>query len=120
MTLPGGAEDPLTAAFHLRLYVAGQTPRSALAQANLYALCEERLPGRHRIEVVDLMDEPARARTDGVIAIPTLIRVAPEPTRRIVGDLSDTARLLAGLEIAPPEPQPAVSPRTSDPSQVHP
>ncbi|MCH1866898.1 circadian clock KaiB family protein [Nocardioides sp. CFH 31398] len=101
MTTSPVAADLADASFHLRLYVAGQTPRSALAQANLYALCEARLPGRHHIEIVDLMDEPARARTDGVIAVPTLIRVSPTPVRRVVGDLSDTARLLAGLELGP-------------------
>lgn len=107
MSLPTALDDVDSTPFHLRLYVAGQTPRSALAQANLYALCEARLAGRHSIEVVDLMDEPSRARTDGVIAVPTLVRVSPEPVRKIVGDLSDTARLLAGLELAGPQAGPS-------------
>lgn len=101
MTTHPDVDDLTAGSFHLRLYVAGQTPRSALAQANLFAVCEARLPGRHHIEIVDLMDEPGRARTDGVVAVPTLIRVSPTPVRRVVGDLSDTARLLAGLEIGP-------------------
>lgn len=95
----GSARAPDAGFFRLRLYVAGQTPRSALAQANLAQVCESYLPGRHEIEVVDLLDQPDRARTDGVLVIPTLVRCLPEPVRKVVGDLSDTTRLLAGLEV---------------------
>ena len=85
----------------LRLYVAGQTPKSVTALANLKRVCEEHLPGRHAIEVVDLLQQPARARTDQIVAIPTLVRRLPEPVRKIIGTLSDTERVLVGLDITP-------------------
>jgi circadian clock protein KaiB len=87
--------------YNLRLYVAGQTPRSVAAIANLNKLCEKHLPGRYTIEVIDLMKDPALAQRDQIIAIPTLIRELPEPLRRIIGDLSNTERVLVGLDIQP-------------------
>ncbi len=83
----------------LRLYVAGQTPRSVRAARNLRGICEAYLAGSYRIEVVDLVDHPSRAREDEIVAIPTLVRRLPEPVRRVIGDLGDTERVLVGLEI---------------------
>jgi circadian clock protein KaiB len=87
--------------YNLRLYVAGQTPRSVAAIANLNKLCEKHLPGRYVIEVIDLMKDPALAQRDQIVAIPTLIRDLPEPLRRIIGDLSNTEKVLVGLDIQP-------------------
>ena len=86
----------------LRLYVAGQTPKSVAAFANLKRLCDEHLPGRYRIEVIDLLKQPQLAAGDQIVAIPTLVRKLPEPLRRIVGDLRNTERTLVGLNLAPP------------------
>lgn len=80
-----------------RLYVAGPSPRSLFALANLRGLCDHHLPGQYEIEVVDLIDEPALARRDDILAIPTVIRAHPEPVRRIIGDLSDGDRAVIGL-----------------------
>jgi circadian clock protein KaiB len=85
----------------LRLYVAGQTPKSVVAFANLKKLCEEHLPGRYRIEVIDLLKQPQLAAGDQIVAIPTLVRKLPEPLRRIVGDLRNTERTLVGLSLRP-------------------
>ena len=85
--------------FQLRLYVAGQTPKSMAAFANLKRICEENLAGRYEIEVVDLVKNPALARGDQILAIPTLVRKLPEPIRKIIGDLSDTERVLVGLDV---------------------
>ena len=85
--------------YHLRLYVAGQSPKSVRAVENLRRVCEEHLPGRYEIELVDLVEEPQRARGDEIIAVPTLIRKLPEPVRRIIGDLSDTEKVLVGLQL---------------------
>jgi circadian clock protein KaiB len=87
--------------WYLRLYVAGQSPKSLHALANLRALCEEHLAGRHAIEVIDLVERPELARTDDILAIPTLVRRLPEPLRRVIGDLSDTERVLVGLRLEP-------------------
>ena len=87
--------------WNLRLYVAGQTPRSIAAFANLKRLCEEHLSGRYDIEVVDLVEHPQLAAGDQIVAIPTLVRKLPEPLRKIVGDLRDTERALVGLQILP-------------------
>jgi circadian clock protein KaiB len=87
--------------YSLRLYVAGQTPRSVAAIANLRRLCDEHLSGRYSIEVVDLLREPALARSDQVVAIPTLVRRLPPPLKRIIGDLSNTERVLVGLDVRP-------------------
>ena len=83
----------------LRLYVAGQTPKSIRAFANLKVLCEEHLKGRYRIEVIDLMENPQPARGDQIVAVPTLIRKLPEPVRKIIGDLSDSVRVLVGVDV---------------------
>ncbi|MBZ5532909.1 MAG: circadian clock KaiB family protein [Acidobacteriia bacterium] len=83
----------------LRLYVAGQTPKSIRAFANLKMMCEERLKGRYRIKVVDLLENPRLARGDQIVAIPTLVRKLPAPVRKIIGDLSNTTGLLVGLDL---------------------
>ena len=85
--------------WNLRLYVAGQTPTSIRAFANLKALCEERLKGRYRIELIDLKKNPQLARGDQIVAIPTLVRRLPPPLRTIIGDLSNSVRLLVGLDL---------------------
>lgn len=85
--------------YHLRLYVAGQSPKSMRAVENLRRVCEEHLPGRYEIELVDLVENPHLARSDEIIAVPTLIRKLPEPVRRIIGDLSDTEKVLIGLQL---------------------
>lgn len=85
----------------LRLYVAGQTPRSIAAFANLKRLCEEHLAGRYNIEVIDLIKHPQLAAGDQIVAIPTLVRKLPQPIRKIVGDLRDTERALVGLQLRP-------------------
>ena len=86
----------------LRLYVAGQTPRSIAAFANLKRICEEHLAGRYQIEVVDLIQNPQLARGDQILAVPTLVRRLPEPVRNIIGDLSNSERVLVGLDIRGP------------------
>jgi circadian clock protein KaiB len=83
----------------LRLYVAGQTPRSLVAFANLKRLCEDHLKGRYTIEVIDLVETPRLAKDDQILAIPTLVRKLPEPVRKIIGDLSNTERVLVGLDL---------------------
>ena len=83
----------------LRLYVAGQTPKSMRAFANLKALCEEHLKGSYRVEVIDLLEHPQLARGDQIIAIPTLVRKLPPPVRKVIGDLSSTDRVLVGLDV---------------------
>ena len=85
--------------WYLRLYVAGQSPKSLRAFANLTTLCEEHLAGRYEIEVIDLVEDPSLARSDDILAIPTLVRRLPEPLRRIIGDLSNTERVLVGLRL---------------------
>ena len=90
--------------WELRLYIAGQTPRSVAAFANLERLCEEHLPGRYKIEVIDLMQHPQLAAGDQILAIPTVVRRLPAPLRKIVGDLSNTERTLVGLELRPAKP----------------
>jgi circadian clock protein KaiB len=85
----------------LRLYVAGQSPKSVTAFANLKKLCDEHLPGRYSIEVIDLLQQPQLAAGDQILAIPTLVRKLPEPLRKIVGDLSNKERTLVGLNLRP-------------------
>lgn len=85
----------------LRLYVAGQTPRSLTAFANLKRICEEHLAGRYHIEVIDLLQNPTLAHGDRILAIPTLVRKLPEPVKKIIGDLSNTERVLVGLDLRP-------------------
>ncbi|MGZ4506801.1 MAG: circadian clock KaiB family protein [Blastococcus sp.] len=87
------------ATYHLRLYVAGQSPKSVRAVENLRRVCEEHLAGRYTIELVDLVEHPHLARGDEIIAVPTLVRKLPEPMRRIIGDLSDTEKVLVGLQL---------------------
>jgi circadian clock protein KaiB len=90
--------------WQLRLYVAGRSPKSVAAYANLVRICEEHLGGRYTIEVVDLVKNPHLARGDQIVAIPTLVRKLPEPMRRIVGDLSNTDQTLVGLQLRPQPP----------------
>ena len=85
--------------WELRLYVAGQTPKSLAAFANLKKICEEHLKGKYTIEVIDLLENPKLAKGDQILAIPTLVRKLPEPIRKIIGDLSNTERVLVGLDI---------------------
>jgi circadian clock protein KaiB len=85
--------------WELRLYVAGQTPKSMTAFANLKKICEEHLAGQYRIEVIDLLENPRLAAGDQIVAIPTLVRKLPEPVRKIIGDLSNTERTLVGLQL---------------------
>jgi circadian clock protein KaiB len=86
-------------AYRLRLYVAGQTPKSVLALANLQQICEEHLQGRYEIEVIDLLVNPQLAQGDQILALPTLVRRLPEPIKRIIGDLSNKERVLVGLDL---------------------
>lgn len=85
--------------WNLRLYVAGQTPKSIAAFANLKKICEENLKGRYKIEVIDLLENPQLAKGDQILAIPTLVRKLPQPVKKIIGDLSDTLRVLVGLDL---------------------
>jgi circadian clock protein KaiB len=85
----------------LRLYVAGQTPRSIAALANLKHICEQHLAGRYTIEVVDLVENPQLAGRDQILAVPTLVRRLPPPIKKIIGDLSNTERVLVGLDVVP-------------------
>ena len=85
--------------YSLRLYVAGQTPKSVLAFRNLKQICEEHLQGRYEIEIVDLLENPQLARGDQILAVPTLVRRLPEPIKKIIGDLSNTERVLVGLDL---------------------
>lgn len=85
----------------LRLYVAGQTPKSVTAFSNLKKICEEHLQGRYQIEVIDLMLNPTLAKDDQILALPTLVRKVPAPMRKIIGDLSNTERVLVGLDVRP-------------------
>jgi circadian clock protein KaiB len=86
--------------FVLRLYVAGQTPKCMRAFANLKRICEQYLSNRYRIEMIDLLENPALARGDQILAVPTLVRRVPVPVRKIIGDLSNTQRVLAGLDVS--------------------
>ena len=92
-------QDTDSGRWNLRLYTAGQSPKSLAALANLKRVCDEHLSGRYSIEVVDLLKNPRLAKDDQIVAIPTLVRKLPEPLRRIVGDLSDTERTLVGLQL---------------------
>ena len=102
----GSENDPAsglddTDFFILRLYVAGQTTRSLAAFANLKSICEEHLAGRYKIEVIDLLENPQLAKGDQILAIPTLVRRLPPPIKKIIGDLSNTERVLVGLDLRP-------------------
>lgn len=85
--------------YNLRLYVAGRTPKSVAALSNLKRICEEHLAGRYRIEIVDLLETPQLAAGDQIIALPTLVRRLPPPLKRIIGNLSDSERVLVGLDL---------------------
>jgi len=85
--------------WELRLYVAGQTPRSLTALANLKKICDEHLAGKYHIEVIDLMKNPQLARGDQILAVPTLVRKLPAPLRKLIGDLSNTEKVLVGLDL---------------------
>jgi circadian clock protein KaiB len=101
-----GDAAPVSAeVWNLRLYVAGQSAKCVTAVRNLNRFCEEHLSGRYHIEVIDLIQNPRLARDHQIVAIPTLVRKLPEPLRRIVGDLTNTERMLVGLDLQP-RPQP--------------
>jgi circadian clock protein KaiB len=87
--------------WELRLYVAGPTPKSLTAFANLTKICQEHLNGQYQIDVIDLLKNPQLAKGDQILAIPTLVRKLPEPIKKIIGDLSDTMRVLVGLDVRP-------------------
>jgi circadian clock protein KaiB len=96
----GIAASPSEAkAYVLRLYVAGQTPKSVLAFKNLQQICEDHLQGRYEIEIIDLLENPQLAGGDQILAVPTLVRRLPEPIKKIIGDLSNTERVLVGLDL---------------------
>ena len=99
----GGVVTAHPDVWELRLYVAGQSAKSITAFANLKKLCDEHLPGRYTIEVVDLLEKPQLARGEQIVAIPTLVRKLPEPIRKIVGDLSNVEKTLVGLQLRPKE-----------------
>jgi circadian clock protein KaiB len=97
---PGSHRRPAKL-WQLRLYVAGQTPKSLAAFGNLKQICESHLKNRYRIEVIDLLAQPHLSKGDQILAIPTLVRRLPPPVRKIIGDLSDTERVLVGLDLRP-------------------
>lgn len=109
MTQPHATDDDSTGTaadsgetWDLRLYVTGQSPRCLRAAENLRRACQEHVPGRYRIEIVDLLENPHLAADDQILAVPTVVRRRPQPVRKIVGDLSDTDRVLVGLQLRPP------------------
>ena len=95
------SDEQKTPKWTLRLYVAGQTLKSVTAFANLKKICEEYLQGEYTIEVVDLLENPQLAEGDQILAVPTLVRRLPEPVKKIIGDLSNTERVLVGLDVVP-------------------
>jgi circadian clock protein KaiB len=97
-------DEAIPGYYNLRLYVAGQTPKSLAAISNLKSICEEHLAGMYTIEVIDLLTKPQLAAGDQILAVPTLVRRLPPPIKRIIGNLSDTDRVLVGLDIRPGEP----------------
>jgi circadian clock protein KaiB len=100
-SLAKATKRPKDATYDLCLYVAGNTQKSSTAIANLKRICTEHLGGQYRIKVIDLLKQPALAKGDQILAIPTLVRRLPVPIRKIIGDLSDTARVLVGLDVKP-------------------
>jgi circadian clock protein KaiB len=88
-------------AWNLRLYVAGRTSKSVTAFENLKRICEEHLSGQYEIEIIDLIEHPQLAKGDQILALPTLVRRLPEPIKKIIGDLSNTQRVLVGLDLRP-------------------
>ena len=105
MSIASSAEMPYSAKsgrrdfWRLRLYIAGQTPNSIAAIANLKKICEDKLRGKYRIEVVDLLEKPQLAKGDQIIAIPTLVRKLPPPVKKIIGNLSKSESVLVGLDL---------------------
>ncbi len=106
MPKPGSSRKTITksqkqkiAEWELRLYVAGQTSRAVKAFENLKKICEERLKGKYSIEIIDLLVNPQLAKGDQIVAVPTLVRKLPEPVRKIIGDLSNTEKVLVGLDL---------------------
>jgi circadian clock protein KaiB len=105
--IEGAAKRPRAAAkaadteYLLRLYIAGHTAKSQQALANLRRICEEHLAGRYRLEVIDLLENPALARGDQILALPALVRQLPPPVKKIIGDFSSAERVLVGLELRP-------------------
>jgi circadian clock protein KaiB len=97
---PKKPENPIEF-WELRLYVAGKTTRAMTAFANLKKICEEHLKDKYRIEIIDLLKNPQLAKGDQILAVPTLVRKLPEPVRKIIGDLSNTERVLVGLDLRP-------------------
>ena len=95
------APKDVEAQWDMKLYVAGQTVKSLAAFANLKRICEEHLAGLYRIEVIDLLKHPQLAKGDQILAVPTLVRKLPQPVRKIIGDLSNTERVLVGLDLRP-------------------
>ena len=95
------ASKPTPGTWNLRLYVAGPTPRAVAAFANLKQICETHLAGQYTIEVIDLLKTPQLAKGDQIVAVPTLVRKLPEPVRKIIGDLSNTEKVLIGLDLRP-------------------
>ena len=96
-----GSDRPPEKLWHLRLYVAGETPKSLTAFSNLKRICEDHLKNHYRIEVIDLLAHPKLSEGDQILATPTLVRRLPQPMRKIIGDLSDTERVLVGLDLRP-------------------
>ncbi len=109
MKKKSGTQQPSGEIIELRLYVAGQTPKSLTALSNLKRICNEHLEGKYRIQVIDLMKNPQLAQGDQIVAIPTLVRNLPVPIRKIIGDLSNTERVLVGLDTRSTEFRPASS-----------
>lgn len=99
--VPSLIEEQDDSVYLLRLYVAGQTAKSLAAFANLKKICEEHLQGKYQIEVIDLLQNPSLAQGDQILALPTLVRRLPHPIKKIIGDLSNTERVLVGLDIRP-------------------
>lgn len=97
--MPTKKKPAARAEYQLRLYIAGQSARSIKALANLKAFCEEHLNGRYEIEIVDLLEQPALAKGDQILAVPTLVRKLPSPIKKIIGDLSSVDRVLVGLDL---------------------
>lgn len=95
------SDKPSSEIWDLRLYVAGQSPKCVAAVENLKRICAEKLDVEYRIEIVDLLENPQLARGDQILAIPTLVRKLPEPMKKIIGDLSNTERVLVGLDLRP-------------------
>lgn len=99
-----GPIDDAAERYKLRLFITGSTPRSARAIQNMRQICDENLKGRYDLEVIDVYDDPEATKELQIIATPTLVKILPEPLRRIIGDLSDKERVLAGLNILPLKP----------------